>query len=257
MEREPINALILAGSRQGKQDPLALHAHVSHKAIIPVLGKPMIEYVTETLAKIESINEIAVSIEKFEVVRDILPNFIKYLPTCPGPSASIIQAIQALGTPLLITTADNPLLQPEWVEYFIQEAEASQCDLAVGIALKEQIEKDVPNTKRTYIKLADGSFSGCNIFMFRTPRSIQVTKLWQKLESYRKSPVKMGLLLGYSIILRYILHRLTRKALKKRIFKLTKVKIDFVIIPWGQAAVDVDKPDDLHLVNNLMSDRSN
>lgn len=254
MERGPINALILAGSRQGQQDPLALHAHVSHKAIIPILGKPMIEYVTETLAKIECIDKIAVSIEKPDSVNDILPNFIKYLPTSPGPSASIIQAIQTLGTPLFVTTADNPLLQPEWVEYFIQEAEASQCDLAVGIALKEQIEKDVPNTKRTYIKLADGSFSGCNIFMFRTPHSIQVAKLWQKLESYRKKPFRMGFHLGYTIILRYILHRLTRNALKRRIFKLTKVKTHFVLMPWGQAAVDVDKPDDLNLVRSLMCD---
>ncbi len=255
MEREPINALILAGSRQGKQDPLALYAHVSHKAIIPIIGKPMIKYVTDTLAKIESIDKIAVSIEQSNIVKNILPNFIQYLPACAGPSASIIQAIQTLRTPLLVTTADNPLLQPEWVEYFLQEAERSRCDFAVGIALKQQIEKDVSNTKRTYINLADGSFSGCNIFLFKSSQSIQIVRLWQKLESYRKQPLKMGFFLGYSIILRYILHRLTRNALKRRIFKLTKVKTHFVLMPWGQAAVDVDKPDDLKLVNTLICER--
>lgn len=255
MEREAVNALILAGSRQGQQDPLALYAHVSHKAIIPIFGRPMIEYVVKALAKIEIINKIAVSIEQPSIVQTFLPGFIEYLPTASGPSASIIYALQTLGTPLLVTTADNPLIQPEWINYFLKEAESSQCDLAIGIALKEQIKHDVPNTKRTYIKLADGSFSGCNIFYFRTPKSVQVAKLWQKLESYRKKPFKMGYFLGYTVILRYILHRLTRNALKKRIYKLTKVKTHFVLMPWGQAAVDVDKPEDLNLVNSLMANR--
>lgn len=251
MERESVNALILAGSRQGKQDPLAKHAHVSHKAILPILGRPMIHYVVQTLSKVNLIEKIAVTIEQPSIVKDILPEYIQYLPAALGPSDSVIHAIQELGTPLLVTTADNPLLQPEWVEYFLNEAERTNCDIAVGIALKEQIESDVPNTKRTYINLADGSFSGCNLFLFRTPKAIQVAKLWQKLEQHRKKPLKMGYLLGYQIIFRYLLKCLTRHALQKRIYKLTQANTHFVVMPWGQAAVDVDKPEDLTLVNSL------
>lgn len=251
MERESINALILAGSRQGKQDPLAKQAHVSHKAILPILGRPMIHYVVQALSKVNLIEKIAIVIEQQSIVKDILPEYIEYLPAALGPSDSVIHAIKELSTPLLVTTADNPLLQPEWVEYFLNEAERTKCDIAVGIALKEQIDSDVPSTKRTYINLADGSFSGCNLFLFRTPKAIQVAKLWQKLEKHRKQPLKMGYLLGYQIILRYLLKCLTRQALKKRIYKLTEAKTHFVVMPWGQAAVDVDKPEDLTLVNSL------
>lgn len=255
MERDTINALILAGSRQGQQDPLAYYAHVSHKAIIPIFGRPMIEYVVQALAKTEIVETIAVSIEDPSLLQGKLPKYIEYLPTAPGPSSSIILAIQQLGTPLLVTTADNPLIKPEWLNYFIAEAEKAQCDVAIGIALKEQIENDVPNTKRTYINLADGSFSGCNLFLFRTPSAIQLLKFWQKLEQYRKKPIKMGFLLGYKIILLYLLRRLTRTMLSKRIHKLTKVKTHFVLMPWGQASVDVDKIDDLKMVNILMENR--
>ncbi|CAI3949089.1 Molybdopterin-guanine dinucleotide biosynthesis protein A (MobA) (PDB:1E5K) (PUBMED:32239579) [Commensalibacter communis] len=252
MERETVNALILAGSREGQQDPLAKQAHVSHKAILPILGRPMIEYVVQALSKLSNINKIAVTIEQRSIVQDILPEYIQYLPAALGPSDSVIQAIETLGTPLLVTTADNPLLQPEWISHFLKEAELTKCDIAVGIALREQIETDVPNTRRTYIKLADGSFSGCNLFLFRTPQSIQVAKLWQKLEKHRKRPVKMSYLLGYKIILRYLIKCLTRNALKKRIYKLTKAKTHFVVMPWGQASVDVDKPEDLKIVRTLM-----
>ncbi|CAI3945173.1 MULTISPECIES: nucleotidyltransferase family protein [Commensalibacter] len=254
MKRETVNVLILAGSREGKQDPLAKQAHVSHKAILPILGRPMIHYVVQALSQISQVDKIAVIIENKSIVKDILPEYIHYLPAALGPSDSVIEAIKELGTPLLVTTADNPLLKPEWADFFLKEAERAQCDVAVGVALKEQIEADVPDTKRTYINLADGSFSGCNLFLFRTPQAIQVARLWQKLEQHRKKPIKMGCLLGYPIILRYLLKCLTRNALKKRIYKLTKAKTHFIFMPWGQAAVDVDKPEDLILVNKLIQD---
>ncbi|CAK7192058.1 hypothetical protein COMNV_00241 [Commensalibacter sp. Nvir] len=252
MERNSVNALILAGTRQGEQDFLAKLNHVSHKAIIPILGKPMIDYVVQALSKVSNIENIIVSIEETESVKEMLPDYVKYLPSAYGPSSSIINGIQELSTPLLITTADNPLLKAQWIEYFLREAELHQCDIAVGIALKSQIENDVMGTNRTYIKLADGSFSGCNLFLFRTPQSIRVAQLWQTLERHRKYPAKMGLLLGYEVVLRYFLRCLTRKTLKKRIFRLTQAKIHFIVMPWGQAAVDVDKIDDLVLVNSLI-----
>lgn len=252
MELRPINALILAGSRQGKQDLLAQLANVSHKAVLPILGRPMIDYVVQSLSRVEDIREIAVSIENQSILKNIAPEYIQYLPAALGPSASVINAIHKLGTPLLITTADNPLLKPEWVKFFLNHANLCNCDVAVGIALKEQIQYDVPHTHRTYIKMADGAFSGCNLFLFRTPKALQIAQLWQKIEQYRKKPTHMAYLLGLPIIARYLTKSLTKKAIYKRIYRLTGAKINFIALPWGQAAVDVDKKEDLDLVTSIL-----
>ncbi|MET0313717.1 MAG: NTP transferase domain-containing protein [Hansschlegelia sp.] len=60
-------ALILAGVRPGV-DPLAEFAGVSHKALIPVGGVPMLERVVAALRASGRIDRIAVSIDKPKLV---------------------------------------------------------------------------------------------------------------------------------------------------------------------------------------------
>ncbi|MFC7554928.1 hypothetical protein ACFQU7_25930 [Pseudoroseomonas wenyumeiae] len=44
-----VTALVLAGSRAGAADPMAMAAGVSHKALLPVGGVPMLARVLEAL----------------------------------------------------------------------------------------------------------------------------------------------------------------------------------------------------------------
>jgi len=45
-----VSVLILAGQREGVIDPLCAAAGVERKAIIPINGKPMIDYVLDALS---------------------------------------------------------------------------------------------------------------------------------------------------------------------------------------------------------------
>jgi len=56
----PLTALVLAGTRAGG-DPLAEHAGVSHKALIEVGGRTMIERVVEALAASPAVGRIVVA----------------------------------------------------------------------------------------------------------------------------------------------------------------------------------------------------
>ena len=46
-----VNVIILAGQRKGVKDSLCLNAGVSHKALVPINGTPMIDFVIKTLLK--------------------------------------------------------------------------------------------------------------------------------------------------------------------------------------------------------------
>jgi len=46
-----VNVIILAGQRKGVIDSLCLNADVSHKALVPINGIPMIDFVIKTLLK--------------------------------------------------------------------------------------------------------------------------------------------------------------------------------------------------------------
>ncbi|BCK76618.1 MobA-like NTP transferase protein [Acetobacter aceti NBRC 14818] len=250
MTEAGLTAIVLAGSRAGAADPMAVTAGLSHKALIPIAGKPMITHVLDTLRAVPSIGRILVCIENPAVLDGILPDGVQTMDAAQGPSASVLAAIRDCGTPLLVTTADNPLLRPEWVQFFLDGAE--DADIAVGVASEAAVTRDVPGTRRTFIRLSDIAFSGCNLFLFRTPASARVAMLWRKIEKERKHPLRMGWLLGPCILLRFLLKRLGTKNLLARILKLTGAQGKFVFMPDGRAAVDVDKPADLALVRKLM-----
>ncbi|WP_029605829.1 nucleotidyltransferase family protein [Kozakia baliensis] len=243
--------LVLAGSRDGAQDPLAHLGGVAHKALLPIVGTPMILRVLNTLRATPGLGPMAVSIENPDAIRPLIGDAM-ILPTAKGPSGSVAIALERLGAPLLVTTADHPLLRTEWIAQFLMEAEG-KWDLAVAVANRTVIERDVPGTKRTYIRLRDLQFSGCNLFWLGTIKARRVVELWQKLERDRKKPWRMAATLGWGILLRAVTGRLTRDALYRRIEKLTGAKVLLIELSDGRAAVDVDKPSDLALVEKILT----
>ncbi|MDG6094255.1 NTP transferase domain-containing protein [Acetobacter sp. AN02] len=236
---------------------MAAAAGISHKTILPVAGKPMILRVTEALQASPAIDRIAVCIEAPDVVRDLLPPGAELLAAASGPAASVAEALSRLGTPLLVTTADHALLKPEWIRDFTEGAQ--DADLAIGIATKDVVRRDVPDTKRTWIRFADMTFSGCNLFLFRTPASAGAVRLWQTIEAERKHPLRMAWLLtvrlrGPGLLLRWLTGRLTAAAFCGYIERYTGASVRFVPLADGRACVDVDKPADLELTERLLAE---
>ena len=82
-------------------------------------------------------------------------------------------------------------------------------DVAVLLARRDTIEQVVPETKRTYLRFADGSWSGCNLFYLATPRAASAITLWQSVEADRKRPWRIVRRLGPALLVRYLLGRLT------------------------------------------------
>ena len=111
---------------------------------------------------------------------------------------------------------------------------------------------DPGGTKRTYIRLADGRWSGCNLFYFATPASARVAALWREVEDKRKRPLELIGRLGPWTAVRYALGALPLSAALDRLGKLARVRAAAVELPFGQAAIDVDKPADLDLVRRIL-----
>ena len=255
-----LNALILAGSR-GPGDPMAVATGVLHKALIPVAGTPMLLRVITALAATPEIARIIVCIEAPELVR-ALPGLdaacagkpLELFDAQGSPSRSVSAALKHYGTPLVVTTADHALLQAEWVSHFVQQQPAG-LDASVALARAEVVMAAAPDTKRTFLRFADGYFSGCNLFYFATPRAAALAALWVQVEALRKQPVKMLRLLGISYALRYQLGWLKIGTAIARLGALAGgVRAAVVEMPFGRAAIDVDKMADLELVQRLLSD---
>ncbi|MCC2658528.1 MAG: hypothetical protein K0Q76_3636 [Panacagrimonas sp.] len=254
-----LTALVLAGSRAGG-DPLAAHAGVSHKTLIDIGGRTMIERVIAALAASPSVARIVICIERPEVLADLpglrAPDCAKPIETMPaaaGPSASVAAALERLGTPLLIVTGDHPLLRPGWIESFLMDAPVD-ADVAVALSRREAVLAAVPDTQRTWLRFSDDWYSGCNVFLMRGAAARGVVGLWQRIEAERKRPVRMIVRLGVLYALRYLTGRLSLADALKRLGQLSGARLAWVDIADGRAAVDVDKPADLTLVRRLFAE---
>jgi GTP:adenosylcobinamide-phosphate guanylyltransferase len=253
-----LTALVLAGTRAGG-DTLAARAGVSHKALIDVGGRTMVERVVGALAAVPEIGRILIAIERPEVLSGLAglhPHAcgkpILTIPAAGGPSASVAAVLRSEGTPILVTTADHALLRAEWLRSFL-DACPSHVDAAIALARREAVLAAAPDAQRTYLRFTDGAFSGCNLFLLRQPAAAGVVDFWRRMEAGRKQPLRMINNLGMSFALRYRFGRLGLDEAVARLEKLSGARIGIVELADGRAAIDVDKPADLDLVRRLAS----
>jgi GTP:adenosylcobinamide-phosphate guanylyltransferase len=246
-----VRALILAGSRPGAPDPVAGAAGVAHKALAEVGGVTMLARVAGALA---GLDEVAVSADHPAVVAEAGRLGLRVLPPAGGPSDSVGDALDVLGVPLLVTTADHALLAAAWVRDFLADT-PMDADVAVLLARRDLVERAVPGTTRTWLRFSDGSWSGCNLFLLRTTQAAQAIALWRMVEADRKRPWRIVRRFGAGTLLRYLAGRLSLAQAVARLGRLAGVAAAAVAARDGWAAVDVDKPADLQLVRARVAGR--
>jgi len=256
-------ALVLAGSR-GPSDPVAAHCGVRHKALVPVAGVPMLQRVLNTLSASRHVGHIVVCLDDPGML-DSLPDAaalvtagrLSSVTAAASPSLSVGAAISGSETPfpLLVTTADHPLLTTAMIDHFIAAAPAD-ADVAVALAPASLIQQAHPGTVRTFYRLGREAYSGCNLFAFRTPASRQATDFWAEMERHRKRPWRLIAAIGPLTLLRFGLGMLDVKAVERLLSRRIGAAIRVVEMPFAEAAIDVDKPADLDLAEKILRDRA-
>lgn len=243
-------ALVLAGARSDAQDPVAAYAGVDHKALILLDGQTLLARVVGALRGAGA-TQIAVVSSHPGVRGEAARLAVEALDEAEGPSLSAKAGAAYLGAPMLITSADHALLRPEWVRRFIDDVPA-EADVAALVAARATVEAAAPGTQRTWLRLADGDWSGCNLFWFATPQAMAVIDLWRRVEAERKRPWRMAWILGPRMLLRFVTRRLSLSGAAERLGRLAGVRAAIVQTPYGLASVDVDKPADLDLVRRIV-----
>jgi molybdopterin-guanine dinucleotide biosynthesis protein A len=250
-------AVVLAGERPGG-DPLARRFGVDRKALLAIAGRAMVEHVVAALRKTEALRSVAVC--------GLDPDQVAALPALAGvgtsppaatPSASVLAALEPPeDLPLLVTTADHPLLRAETVRDFLAAALASGADVAVGVVDAAVVRRRFPESRRTYVRFRSRALTGANLFAFLTPRARIAAEAWREVERDRKRPWRMVRRLGLTTLLRFLLRRLSLDDAVERVSRELCVRIAIVWIEDAAAAVDVDRAEDLALATKLLDERT-
>lgn len=257
-----VTALILAGSR-GLDDPVARHAGQTHKAFVPVAGVPMLLRVLRTLRRSPSIDGIGLCIDPAVLdavdgaIACELGDGVQLIAPGPTPSASVCRAFErtSITLPLLLTTADHPLLTPAMVEHFYANAPAA-ADVVVAVATETVIRRAYPDAVRTFYRFAGEGYSGCNMFLLRGPNAINAATFWSEMERHRKRPWRLVATVGPLTLFLFLIGRLSLDEAMRRLSRIVGANIQAMVVPFAEAAIDVDKPADLALVERILAHRA-
>ncbi len=259
--RPGLTALVLAASRKGTEDPVARHAGTTHKCLVKVDGKAMIERVIQALIESNLCRNILVSIESEEVLRQV-PQVAQWLDqgiVGVAPSASnLADSVLSLRErnespiPLLITTADNALHTQEIVTHFIDRSLAEGGDISVGVTSEATVREQFPDEKIGFFRFKDGGYSFCNLFMLRSDAALAVAEVFRSGGQFRKRPWRVLGAFGVVNLLLYRFRLTTMQACIGRIGRNFKLNATVVDVPWAHAPIDVDNPDSLALSERIL-----
>ena len=242
------DAIILAGGEKRKQ--LFHLSHQPYEALIEIAGQPMVTFVANALAACGSVNRI------FIVGPEAALKECEFPPqtTILAGGRTIMETIQigmkALGhrDKTLVATADIPLLTAEAVNDFLIQCSKIDADFYYPIVSKEINERRYPSTRRTYVRLREGTFTGGNIFLVNpgiVSRSLTVAN--QIIEN-RKRPLALCKILGWTFIIKFLTGTLCLAEVEKRVSELLCLRGAVVHSRFPELGIDVDKPSDLELV---------
>jgi GTP:adenosylcobinamide-phosphate guanylyltransferase len=256
------SAIILAGRRADRPEPLALAHGVSDKCLVPVGGLPLIEHVAATLSTSPWIDRIIVSVND--------PATLRGLPVCSALIASrrmlvlssrgnladsVLDAASRLSTPVMITTADNVLLTHQAIATMVQEASAAGADAAVAFARKADIMAAHPDGQRRFYEFRDDGYSNCNCYWLGNEAALKAADVFRSGGQFAKNPLRIAAVFGIINLIRFRLGWGTLAASLARISKRMGLRIQPVIMEDGELAIDVDNERTHRVVAELLARR--
>ena len=255
------DVLVLAGSR-GPDDAVAAAAGVSCKALAPVAGQPMLARVLDALSASGCVHRITVALAPEVPVLDEAPVLaeqfsagrIARMDPAGSPCRTVRAAFAARDPdrPLLVATADHPLLTGEMIRAFTAGSRLSRADVTAAVTPVQLVDTAFPGVRRTALRFREGGYSGCNLFALMGPRAKDVLAFWQTLENDRKRPWRMAAHIGAGTLLAYSMRRLTLDAAVARLGTRVGADLAAIRLNWAAAARDVDTPGDLRLAEAVL-----
>jgi molybdopterin-guanine dinucleotide biosynthesis protein A len=263
----PVDAVVLAG---GPPAP-ALNGSALPKAFAMAGGSTMVEHVLAALRGVSRIRRIAL------VGPDGLPPAAAARATLTVPAAgglldNLSAGLAALGersnfmmagsgadgrpadaVAVLAAAADVPLLTSAAVAAFLDAAQAADADVAYAIVPREDVSRAAPGVRKTFVRLADGEFTGGGLVLLRPGAFARARPVIEQAVRARKRPWELARLFGLSALVGLATGRLRIAALERRAERIAGLRARAIVCRDAGVALDVDTAEMLELVRSRMA----
>lgn len=249
-------AAILAG---GEPDRLARRLEVPHKALIPLNGGRVIDYVMEALTQVPELERVIIVAHRDGALGHLDTGMTVVETEGDGFVETIESAADALPgmDRLILCTCDVPMIQPEAVSHFISSCENSPgADLAWAIVEQSTFEEQFPESQRTFVNLKEARFTGGGLTMMSKPFIANNYQLLKDAYARRKNIFALGNLLGWRFVVTLLLGRLSLVRVLTRVEELLGCEAVAVISPYASIAYDLDDVKHLAIAREWAQRRS-
>jgi molybdopterin-guanine dinucleotide biosynthesis protein A len=241
-----IDVVVLAGGDAGKVDP----SLSGPKSLIEIGGRPMISYVMGALKGCPDLDEVIIALPE-GADRTPFEDFTeRIVEGTSGVVDAIYKSVHILGEIgyILIVSSDAPMIHSEAINEFLRNCQKEKAEIYYSVIRREVTEKVFPGTRRTYMRLKDGTFTGGNIHLVKKAAFVRNMSIGERLFNLRKHPLALISLLGLGFVLRYFTGRLDVEAVENKAGEILGAKVKAIITRYPELGIDVDKPEDLALV---------
>lgn len=216
-------------------------------------GRAMVEYVLAALQAVPRLDRIAV---------------VGPLPLPPAVAARVDVAVQgggemldnlsagleALGgdAPVLVAGADIPLLTASAVDAFLDAALSLECDIAYGIVPRDDMMREFPAARKTFVRVRDGVFTGGSLVLMRPQAFSRARDAVAGAVDARKNPLALARLLGPGAVLGLLTGTVGIADLEKRVAAVSGIRARAVICHHAEISVDVDRAEALAMIRERL-----
>lgn len=254
-----MHCLVLAGGLSRPDDPLFELTNGRPKALLEMAGRPMIAWVLEALAGARAIDQIVVvglmreEAESAGVSPD-LPTH--YLPDEGSMLANVMSGAAYIRQEwpetvvLMGASADIPALTSEVVNAFHAACAPWDKDIYYNFVTREVMEARFPASTRTYTQLGDLEVAGGDLIMATLAAIDSQQALYEAVTAARKQPWRIARLVGWRVLLRMLLGRLTLDDVQQTAERATGVSVGVLLSEHAEIAMDADKPNQVALLRD-------
>lgn len=245
----PFTAIILAAQREGRLDAMAAEAGVTHKCLVPILGRPLVQYVLEALASVPGLSRIRICVEPDAVaaVRAVpgasgeLGVAVDFVPSAETITESAYASAEGIDEAIVITTADNVNLTPGAVQALLGRIGAG-AEGVLALARKEAVLAAHPEGQRRFYELSDGDYSNCNLYAVAGRRVLRLAEVFREGGQFARNPGRLRRIVGPFNLLLFRFRLVSLERAMKRLSRRAGLRVEAVVLEDGAHAVDVDNP---------------
>ena len=253
-----MDAVVLAGGIPLEGEPLYSVSQGRPKALLTVAGTPMVQWVMDALAAAKHIRRVfVVGLDgglRFPRTISYIPNHGDLLDNIVIGARTLLESEPQVPNFLLISS-DIPAVTGPQIDWVIEQTFASQHEFYYCVLERKVMEGLFPGCRRTFFRFRDGEVCGGDLAVIGMSVFSTDSGVWHRLTQARKNRWKTAAIIGFDVLLLFLLRLLTIDGAVRTASRRLGVRGTVLFCPYPEVGMDVDKPFQLDILNEFLNRR--